>query len=612
MATVYEFNYTGSEQSVTLKPGKYQIECWGANGGSNANLSPEKYKNACGGYTTGIFAFNENKNVYIYVGKDGTTAYDDIADPSRRGFNGAGLTYEYVLSSSNLAFDGGGATDVRTIGGAWDNPQGLLSRFIVAGGGGGWTNDKYTGGTGKGGGFTSNDLEFCTGASQTAGGIVNDKTFPTFMNGSFGKGGGKTGYAVNSNRVKYGGGGGWFGGACGITTSGSGGSGYLLSVNSYKPDGYLVDSSFYALDGSTNSLTPETYNSPIFPSCHGFCRITLLQGFMSINVNSYTSTQAKFTVSHTEEGALKKIDWYLDGVLKETFMTDLYTEKIINYKLTDNAIHTLKIVVTDNNNKTVEKVISISKSIMPLEDGASLQDIATKVSEMKDGLKSGKRSIVNVLALKDIDASLNNTFVELSEKVKDYFDSADYFFQEANKGKELIATAIGSPATSEQTFQEYADYITEFKSTISNLNSQVSNLTNITTNPYVGKVKTGFTYNKTENGFYTPIVDISFTYPTPFSNVSQIYLDFDLVYKRYPTAGNTSNTENIPVKYRYFPYPFVNLYDYVIYSYGSAKLDIVTSSSGVRVKLYPGVNQYNAIMSGVYSYNISCIIIGKE
>lgn len=29
MATVYEFNYTGSEQSVTLKPGRYRLECWG-------------------------------------------------------------------------------------------------------------------------------------------------------------------------------------------------------------------------------------------------------------------------------------------------------------------------------------------------------------------------------------------------------------------------------------------------------------------------------------------------------------------------------------------------------------------------------------------------------
>ena len=196
--------------------------------------------------------------------------------------------------------------------------------------------------------------------------------------------------------------------------------------------------------------------------------------------------------------------------------------------------------------------------------------------------------------------------------LKELATRADEAFQEADSGKELIATAIGSPATPEQTFQEYANYITEFKGTISNLNSQVSNLTNITTNPYIGKKTTGFTYNKTENGFYTPTVDISFTYPISFTNVSQIYLDFDLVYKRYPTAGNTSNTENIPVKYRYFPYPFINLYDYVIYSYGSAKLDIVMSSSGVRIKLYPGVNQHSAIMSGVYSYNISCIIIGKE
>ncbi|MCI9975608.1 hypothetical protein JY742_05705 [Clostridioides difficile] len=463
MATVYEFNYTGSEQSVTLKPGKYQIECWGANGGFNTSMSADKYKNACGGYTVGTFLFNENKTIYIYVGKEGTVESVDFNNPSRRGFNGAGLSYEYTSSVLDVAFDGGGATDVRTVGGAWDNPQGLLSRFIVAGGGGGWTNDKYTGGTGKGGGLTSNDLEFCTGASQIAGGVVN-KDYPAYMNGSFGKGGGKIGYAVGSSRVKYGGGGGWFGGACGLTTSGSGGSGYLLSVNSYKPDGYLVDSSFYALDGSTNSLTPETYNSPIFPSCHGFCRITLLQGFMSINVNSYTSTQAKFTVSHTEEGALKKIDWYLDGVLKETFMTDLYTEKIINYKLTDNAIHTLKIVVTDNNNKTVEKVISISKSIMPLEDDASLQDIASKVSEIKEGLINGKNSIINVLALKNIESSLNNSLVELSEKVKESFDSSDTSVQEL-----------------QNQLTEKNSKISQLNNTITDLNKQIGNKYNVYT-----------------------------------------------------------------------------------------------------------------------------------
>lgn len=56
---------------------------------------------------------------------------------------------------------------------------------------------------------------------------------------------------------------------------------------------------------------------------------------------------------------------------------------------------------------------------MPLEDDASLQDIASKVSEIKEGLINGKTSIINVLALKNIEAGLNNSLVELSEKVKE-------------------------------------------------------------------------------------------------------------------------------------------------------------------------------------------------
>ncbi|MDM9977585.1 hypothetical protein QVA91_11970, partial [Clostridioides difficile] len=47
--------------------------------------------------------------------------------------------------------------------------------------------------------------------------------------------------------------------------------------------------------------------------------------------------------------------------------------------------------------------------------------------------------------------------------LKECIDRADEAFQEADSGKVLLSTAIGSPATSEQTFQEYADYITGFK-----------------------------------------------------------------------------------------------------------------------------------------------------
>ncbi|HBF0216742.1 TPA: hypothetical protein KNK14_002724 [Clostridioides difficile] len=149
----------------------------------------------------------------------------------------------------------------------------------------------------------------------------------------------------------------------------------------------------------------------------------------SITINSYSSNSAKFTASDLDNN-LSKVEWYLDDVLKETITTDLTAEKTINYELTDNAIHTLKIVATDAENATVEKVLSISKEIMPLQEDASLSDISTKLIEIGEGFKNGKTSIINTLALKNIEASLNNTLVELSEKIKASFDSSDASVQD--------------------------------------------------------------------------------------------------------------------------------------------------------------------------------------
>lgn len=148
-----------------------------------------------------------------------------------------------------------------------------------------------------------------------------------------------------------------------------------------------------------------------------------------LNISSYNSTSATFTAIDTDNN-LSKIEVFIDDVLKETITTDLTAEKMINYELTDNAIHTLKIVATDAENATTEKVLSISKEIMPLQSDATLQDISTKLVEIGEGFKNGKTSIINTLALKNIEASLNNTLVELSEKIKTSFDSSDASVQD--------------------------------------------------------------------------------------------------------------------------------------------------------------------------------------
>ncbi|HBY3026621.1 TPA: hypothetical protein OE941_002178, partial [Clostridioides difficile] len=77
-----------------------------------------------------------------------------------------------------------------------------------------------------------------------------------------------------------------------------------------------------------------------------------------------------------------------------------------------------------------EKVLSISKNIMPLPENVNLNDISTKLVEVNAGFKVGKTSIINTLALKNIEASLNNTLVELSEKIKTSFDSSDTSVQD--------------------------------------------------------------------------------------------------------------------------------------------------------------------------------------
>ncbi|HBG5676386.1 TPA: hypothetical protein KQJ32_003882, partial [Clostridioides difficile] len=357
-----------------------------------------------GGYSVGELILRKETLLYVYVGQLGLdTSSTDYA------FNGGG----YGVST------GGGATDIRLVGGVWDSEQGLFSRIIVAGGGSGG-HAGFGGGNGgglKGENSITSDGS-AVGATQYDGGrgLENDGK----NDGFFGKGG------CSSNHA--GGGGGWFGGSgCYYSRcNGGGGSGYVLTKNSYKPTGYTPTSEYWLENASTTAGKTSAGNSGV----NGKAKITLLQTLPFLTVSAYNSTTATFKADHTDPALLTKIEYFIDDVLKETITTDLTTEKTINYTLEDNALHTLKIVVTDSANATVEKVLSISKNIMPLPENVNLNDISTKLVEVSTGFKVGKTSIINTLALKNIDASLNNTLVELSEKIKTSFDSSDASVQD--------------------------------------------------------------------------------------------------------------------------------------------------------------------------------------
>ncbi|MCC0650817.1 glycine rich domain-containing protein, partial [Clostridioides sp. ZZV15-6598] len=401
MATEWNFGYTGAEQSIILPNGRYRLECWGAGANSLTNSAYESYS-CFGGYSKGELTLKKETTLHIFVGQ------------YTGNFNGGG---------KGMTGTGGGATDIRLIGGSWDNEQGLLSRIIVAGGAGAGSGYGYTGS--HGGGIVGNNGEgsenrWTAGATQTEGG----RGQVGVLGGSFGKGNRSS--ADMTNAPKFGGGGGWFGGAGNGSSfaSGGGGSGYVLTKDSYKPVGYTPTNEYW-LENTSMTVGGNNINVS-----HGKAKITLLQALPFLTISSYNSTTATFKADHTDPTLLTKIEYFIDDVLKETITTDLTTEKTINYTLEDNALHTLKIVVTDSANATVEKVASISKGIAPLPSGSTTDEVTNKWIEIKDTFKSGKTSIINTLALKNIEASLNNTLVELSEKIKTSFDSGDANIEE--------------------------------------------------------------------------------------------------------------------------------------------------------------------------------------
>ena len=265
---IMDFNYTGSTQSKTLKPGTYTIECWGGQGGTYSG-----YIGGYGGYSKGTITLTKTTTVYVSVGGAGSSS------STAAGFNGGGTG----ISSGR---GGGGATDVRI------GQNSLYSRVIVAGGGGGAgvtsanANPCGCGGGEYGGdGYYNNTTgSYTTGqnrsggsASQTAGGI----TWSTGTQATFGQGGNASGYSCG------GGGGGWYGGGGAYDSDsdsdgrwGGGGSGYVYTSSTAKnyPNGCLLNSTHYLTNAQTiagdTSFTSPTGSAETGHTGNGFCRIT--------------------------------------------------------------------------------------------------------------------------------------------------------------------------------------------------------------------------------------------------------------------------------------------------------------------------------------------------
>lgn len=308
--------YSGNYKQITLQPGKYKLEVWGAQGGYRSNST----YGGKGGYSVGTLTLTEETTLYIYAGGSpgGSTSSVGTSKATTGGFNGGGYRTGYP--------GGGGASDIRI------GSTSLYARVIVAGGGGscGSTSKKgmYGGGT-TGGSSTENYTGYSNycgkGGTQTYSGYSTSHTASSQVTtytsnksdyyGGFGFGG----YGLyRSNGYGGAGGGGWYGGSGTYPDSsgdddrgGGGGSGYIYTADTAVnyPSGCLLNSNYYLSDasmiaGDASMTDPESGSSVTGRSGNGYVRITVIEvasieGYINIGNTWYAIDSAYSNIEST-------------------------------------------------------------------------------------------------------------------------------------------------------------------------------------------------------------------------------------------------------------------------------------------------------------------------
>jgi hypothetical protein len=229
--TITTYSYTGGVQTFTApSEGYYQLEAWGAKGGFQTGFPNSGWAVGSGGYVKGTLYLKQSQKIHVYVGEFSNRGnVDGSLVGSWNGGGGCMGIYSGM---------GGGATDFRLKDGAWNSAQGLNSRIMVAGGGGGSGNRDANAVADRGhagglNGYNSKDPASMggtqiNGGSSTAAIVAGDGYSENAKSGTFGAGG-------YSGTLNYcgGGGGGYYGGAGNgyrLGGQGSGGSSFISGM----------------------------------------------------------------------------------------------------------------------------------------------------------------------------------------------------------------------------------------------------------------------------------------------------------------------------------------------------------------------------------------------
>lgn len=269
----YVYNSSCSPYNITLYPGMYLFELWGASGNSQYS------KGGRGGYSKGIISFYQTTNIYIYIGGQGERGSNNLK-PSKGGCNGGGQGGIGVVSNDgslnyNSGSGGGGATDIRADIDSMDN------RIIVAGGGGGTFgklnegkmigSSGFAGGLYGGNGHSKFSPYISYGGNQTSGykkGIGQDGRNAQQHHSLGAEGGGGSG-------------GGWYGGlasnniGASSNVHGSGGSSYVSGHPECIQNPYYIFTDFNLIPGNETFLSPLGLNETGHEG-HGHARITYI------------------------------------------------------------------------------------------------------------------------------------------------------------------------------------------------------------------------------------------------------------------------------------------------------------------------------------------------
>ncbi len=325
MSTVTNYAYTGAKQTVTLKPGRYKLECWGAQGGYRSSSS----YGGLGGYSVGEISLEKQTTLYVYVGGSGNTG------KTNGGFNGGGARATYN--------GGGGATDIRI------GTDSLYARVIVAAGGGsdGATNKNGMYGGGETGGTaTQNYGSGGGGGTQTAGGAGGSGNSGTFGQGGEGKAA-SNGYAGAGGGGWYGGGGSYPDGSGDDDRGGGGGSGFVWTGKN-APSGYMLGSAHYLTNASTKagntSFTAPGGSTETGHSGDGYARITCLELYKQVpdTPTNFRQTAKDYFSLSLAWGAVECTGYklYRDGTLISTQTGTTYTDTSVE----PNNTYTYKLV----------------------------------------------------------------------------------------------------------------------------------------------------------------------------------------------------------------------------------------------------------------------------